>query len=410
VRAKVFHFTSIVLAAALTLAVPFARAFAEPKEGWEAKPPHHIRQDATASPTGYTPSQIRSAYGFSTLSLDGTGQVIAIVIAYDAPTIASDLAFFSSYFKLPAMSTKCTVARGPHPCFQKVFASGTQPKADAGWSFEASLDVQWAHAIAPGADIMLVEAKSAAFTDLLQAVDVAVAQGAHVVSMSWGGTEFSNQGLYDSHFNHSGVAFVAASGDSGTGVQWPAVSPYVVGVGGTTLTLSTTTTSTTSSTTSITTETAWSGSGGGVSAYSPQPGYQVGYAISSGGKRSVPDVAYYGNPKPGLAVYDTTAYQGMKGWLAAGGTSAGTPQWAALIALANQLRSGRFISTSNLSSSPVYFAGSPPKSTTYAANYRDVTSGSDGTCATCTSTTGFDFVTGLGSPKAAALVQMLLGY
>src|SRR5207247_1098068 len=110
-------------------------------------------------------------------------------------------------------------------------------RPDAGWALEISLDVQWAHAIAPGADILLVEASTNSFSNLLGAVDVAVARGAQVVSMSWGGSEFSSEASYDSHFNVTGVTFTAASGDSGNGVIYPAASPYVVAVGGTTLPL-----------------------------------------------------------------------------------------------------------------------------------------------------------------------------
>src|SRR5262249_536782 len=249
----------------------------------------------------------------------------------------------------------------------KIYAQGSKPRANGGWALEISLDVQWAHAIAPGSDILLVEAKSNSFSNLLGAVDVAVQNGAHVVSMSWGGSEFSTESSYDFHFNRLGVSFTASAGDNGTGVLYPAVSPYVIAVGGTNLPLD--------SLGNLTgPETAWSGSGGGISAYEAEPGYQLSYPIpNTGGKRGVPDVAYNGDPSTGVAVYNSTPYNGQTGWFQVGGTSAGAPQWAALLALANEARALGPVSSSDLSNSPVYQAAS---GASYTANYRDLTSGS----------------------------------
>ena len=205
-----------------------------------------------------------------------------------------------------------------------------QPKTDSGWALEESLDVEWAHAIAPGATILLVEASSASISSLLAAVDYAVSQGASVVSMSWGSSsEFLGETSFDSHFTAPGVTFTASSGDSGPGVIYPAASPYVTSVGGTTLPLD-------SSGNLTAAETAWSGSGGGVSVYEPTPSYQS--SIGAAG-RSVPDVAYDADPNTGVAVYDSTAYSGQSGWFVVGGTSAGAPQWGALAAIVNSQRS-----------------------------------------------------------------------
>jgi subtilase family serine protease len=156
----------------------------------EARPPIHVRGNATVAPTGYAPSQIRHAYGVDRVSADGSLLVIGIVDAYDDPTIAADLQTFITKFALKPMhglstADPCTVSAGPHPCFQKVFAGG-KPRTDGGWALETSLDVEWSHAIAPGADIVLVEAANGRVSSLLAAVDVAVANGARVVSMSWG--------------------------------------------------------------------------------------------------------------------------------------------------------------------------------------------------------------------------------
>ncbi len=356
------------------------------------------------TPKGYTPDHVRTAYGFSSLTATGSGQVIGIVDAYDAPKIASDLQTFITTFGLQSMyglpgTSACSVSTGPHPCFQKVYAQ-SKPRTNSGWALETSLDVEWAHAIAPGADILLVEARTASLSNLLGAVNVAVNGGAHAVSMSWGAGDFSSEALYDSYFNKSGVTFTAASGDNGSGTIWPSTSPYVVGVGGTTLNIG--------SGGNYVSETAWSGSGGGISPYESEPGYQSSYPIpSTGGKRGAPDVAYDADPSTGFPVYDSTPYQGQNGWFQVGGTSAGAPQWAALIALADEGRSPA-LSSNNLTSSPVYNAAG---SAVYSTNYHDITSGTNGGCGSvCTAGSGWDFVTGLGSPQADNLVPYLAGH
>jgi subtilase family serine protease len=221
-------------------------------------------------PTGYSPAQIRKAYEFDKLGNDGKGQVIAIVSAFDAPTVAADLQKFSKTFKLKEMygvpgKKPCNVLNGPHPCFQVVFSSGVTPAFDESWSLESSLDVQWAHAIAPGADIVLVEAPSNSLSDLFLATVVAGALG-DVVSMSWGTPEFPGHSIFDVFVQAPGVTYVAAAGDAGNQVNYPAVSPYVVGVGGTTLTLD-------KKGKRKGAETAWINSGGGISQFEPEPGF-----------------------------------------------------------------------------------------------------------------------------------------
>src|SRR5437762_6501685 len=184
---------------------------------------------------GLTPSQVKKAYGFDLLSGDGSGQTIAIVDAYNDPNISSDLKNFSKQFSLA----------NPNLSVVNQTGASTLPKSDGGWAQEISLDVEWAHAIAPKAKILLVEAKSASLTDLLSAVDYARhATGVSVVSMSWGTNEFMSEGNYNSYFTtpagHQGVTFVASSGDQGSwlGASWPAVSSNVLSVGGTTLNIS----------------------------------------------------------------------------------------------------------------------------------------------------------------------------
>ncbi|MDE2071599.1 MAG: S53 family peptidase, partial [Patescibacteria group bacterium] len=247
-------------------------------------------------------------------------------------------------------------------------------KSDSGWGMETSLDVEWAHAIAPKAKILLVEATTPSGTNLLKAVDYAAARtDAAAISMSWGGAEFPEEVSLDSHFvSTSGASFFASSGDNGTGASWPASSPNVVGVGGTSLALA--------SDGSLSKESAWSGSGGGISAYEKEPAFQTSYAIPrAGGMRAIPDVSYDADPVSGFPIVVKST------WYRVGGTSAGAPQWAAIAAL------GRGVTATQL-----YSDKASVNSNTY---FRDITSGTNGTCGyICTARKHYDYVTGLGSP------------
>jgi subtilase family serine protease len=177
------------------------------RHGFQPHRRSHFGQSSPALVSApYTPAQVRQAYGINQLSQTGAGQTIAIVDAYDDPTIASDLHNFDRTFGLP------------DPTFTKVSPSGTTPSYDSGWAMEISLDVEWAHAIAPGAKILLVEASDASYSSLLTAVDYATTHGANQVSMSWGGSEFVSEATLDTHFNHPGITYTASSGDSGAAV------------------------------------------------------------------------------------------------------------------------------------------------------------------------------------------------
>jgi subtilase family serine protease len=180
-----------LLAASIVLILGGApSANAQPFE--HVQPLYHVDGAAHTGVVGHTPAQIKRAYGFDKVANEGKGQVIAIVDAFDDPKIEGDLGVFNHAFNLPA----CTTANG---CFKKVFATGTNPgtnNPDASfWALEMALDVEWAHAIAPKATILLVEAASDTLDSLLAGVDVAVASNPRpsVVSMSWGGAEFSSQ-------------------------------------------------------------------------------------------------------------------------------------------------------------------------------------------------------------------------
>ncbi len=379
-----------------------------PPQGY-ARPPFHVHGNATMGPTGLAPRQVRHFYGLDQLAgsgYQGAGQVIAIIDAYDNPNAESDLGMFSTTFGLPACTSKAS--GGTPACFRKVYSSGSKPRTDSGWALESSLDIQWAHAVAPQAQILLVEAASANFNDLLAAVDLAVnSYHVAIVSMSWGAREFSSEAGYDTHFMPGGVSFFASSGDSGTGVDYPAASPYVVGVGGTTIT--------TNASGDYLAEAAWSGSGGGQSVYEVEPTYQSGYGIPSNsqGVRSVPDVAYGADPNKGFSVYDSTSYFGQKGWYVIGGTSAGSPQWAGLVAVINGERQKAGKPPLNGAGALLYaLAGTyalRSTSTSYVTNFHDITSGTNGSCGTlCNASTGYDYVTGLGSAVANNLVQSLI--
>lgn len=340
-----------------------------------ARPPHHVKQaktHSTLSPYGYTVQQIKHAYGFDQITGDGTGQTIAIVNAYGSPTLQSDLNTFCAAYGIPTTT------------LQIYYPQGAPQGTAYDWSLETTLDVQWAHAIAPGATIVVVIAKSATFANLLDAVDYAANLGAKQVSMSWGAPEFSSETSYDYHFNRPGISFFASSGDNGSVVEWPAASPLVTSVGGTSLQLDTQG--------NILSETAWSGSGGGTSIYEFRPGYQNGWNTTGG--RGVPDVSYNGDPNTGFPVY-LQDYYGAAGWMTVGGTSAGTPQWAALAALVNSTRTQAL----GAWNTALYSTAG----TNYSQFFRDITTGSNGGY---NATWSYDFVTGLGSPVASQFVPV----
>ena len=324
---------------------------ASPPE-WQAQPFHHLQSpDATAyAVAGNNPVNIKAAYNLPLSG--GLGNTIAIVDAYDNPNVSSDLSLFSSQFSLP--QANLVVHK---------MSSFIQPNVN--WGVEISLDVQWAHAIAPNANILLVEAKSAYLSDLLSAVSYAKSQPNVVaVSMSWGGSEFSTETGYDNYFtSSSGVVFFVSSGDSGAGTSWPAASGNVVSVGGTSLSLSG----------GVYSESAWSGSGGGVSTYESKPSYQSSFTYTN---RAIPDVAYNADPNTGYAVYDSYGY----GWIVVGGTSAGAPQWAAIQAIGLSATNQNF-----------YKDYAQPN---YSTFFKDITTGSNG----FTAGPGYDLATGIGSP------------
>jgi subtilase family serine protease len=320
--------------------------------------------DATPAPTGLGPADFASAYKLP--SSGGSGQTIAIVDAYDDPKAEQDLAVYSSTYGLP----QCTTANG---CFSKVKQPGLK-RTDQGWALEISLDVQVAHAICPNCKILLVEAKTNSFSNLMWAVDYAAGH-ANVVSNSYGALEFSGETAYDSHFDHAGVAFTVSSGDNGFGVEYPAASRFVTAVGGTLLQRD--------SSSRGWSETAWSGAGSGCSAVEAKPSWQTDTGCA---RRTVADVAAVADPASGASVYDSVGYQGQTGWFKVGGTSLAAPLVAGVYGLAGN------------ASATLY--GSYPYS--HSSSLFDVVSGSNGSCGSsylCTAKPEFDGPTGLGSPN-----------
>lgn len=323
-----------------------------------------LRPDARSAPTGLSPATIESAYGFSTSMTAGSGMTIGIVDAYDDPNAESDLGVFSSQYGLPA----CTTANG---CFRKVNQSGgtRYPRTNSGWALEISLDVQWAHAIAPGAHILLVEASSNSFSNLLAAEDYASGH-ANYVSNSWGGSEFSGESSYDSHFSHAGVSFFVSSGDAGLPAEYPSASPNVISVGGTTLNFD--------SNGNFVSETGWASGGGGCSAYESANSVQSAFPeyaqVNCGGARATPDVSLDADPASGVSVYDSVKYNGTSGWWTVGGTSASSPMWAARSADSGALVNAAYVYGNNIT-------------------FRDITVGNNG--AACL--VGYDLCSGRGS-------------
>ena len=328
--------------------------------------------------TGYLPQQISNAYGFNQLpaSDTGAGQIIAVIESYGSTNLQSDLNAFDASNNIPATTV------------QTYYPLGKTNATDYSWAAETSLDVEWAHAMAPGATICVVAAPDNTVDSLLSCVDYAVKTlKAKIVSMSWGAGEFFTEKSYDFHFTNKTVTFVAAAGDN-QDTNWPSTSPYVLAVGGTTMTLDT-------NTGTILSETGWNGSndigiygpgwggGGGYSQYEKIPQYQTFYMPFTTTVRTVPDVAYNGDPYTGYSVYFTPPGASTGGWYVFGGTSAGTPQWASLVS--------RSLWTTTKPGQLNFIFG------LYLLTFgcTDITSGSNGVYPALPN---YDLATGLGSP------------
>jgi len=360
----------------------------------------------TAGP--YSPSQMRTAYGVTSLPNQGQGMTVAIVDAYNDPDITNDLAIFSSEFGLPQMN-----GVGGNPTFSVSTPTGQPAPANAphnDWAIEISLDVEWVHSIAPLANIDLVETTDNSGDHLFAAeVDgqpyesgvqyAASLPGVDVVSNSYGGGEFVGESAYDVEFTtpagHNPVAFTFSTGDSGAPGGYPAYSPNVVAVGGTNL-------YTLSARGAYGSEVGWADGGGGVSAdETGTPAFQSNNGVNFG-NRSIPDVSMDAAPNTGVWVIDQYDFPGE--FVEVGGTSLASPMWAGVITLADQTRisgGGTSLSSASVQNSLYGIYNSP----NYLNDFHDVTTGNNGFAAG----TGYDLVTGIGTPKVQNLVPVLAG-
>ncbi len=346
---------------------------------------------STPSPSSLGPVQLHTAYQLpcqpgvivssncATPSQFGP-QTIAIVDAYNYTTVENDLHVYDSLFGIP----ECTKSNGCLTTVNQNGGSVLPAFQDSGWALETSLDVEVAHAVCQTCKILLVETNSNSLLDLGTGVNTAANMGANAISNSYGGGEFSGEKNYDTFYNHPGVAVTASSGDNGYGVEYPAASQYVVGVGGTTLQLFTDN--------SYASESVWSGSGSGCSLFENANSWQVNLSNwnSTGcfGKRGVADVSADADPSTGVAVYDSTPYSGQIGWWQVGGTSLASPIIAGTYVL------GGGVLPNTLASSLVYANNTP-------FNFHDIISGSNGFCGTsmCQAGIGYDGPSGVGSPN-----------
>ncbi len=350
---------------------------------------------------GYYPCMLQNAYNLDITA--GTGQTIAVVDAYDDPNAEADLGVYRTTFGLSA----CTTANG---CFKKVAQNGstTYPTADTGWAGEESLDLDMVSAVCPNCHIILVEANSSGNTDLYTAENEAVTLGATEISNSWSGDEYAGETTDDTnYFNHPGVPITAASGDNGysnneghAAPQYPAASPYVTAVGGTSLNPA--------ANTRGWTETVWNefavgagATGSGCSIYEAKPAWQHDTGCTT---RVYNDVAANGDPQTGVAVYDT---YNSGGWGEVGGTSEATPIVAGMYALAGNG------ATIDNGSYPYLNPG----------HLNDVTSGDNvtgdpsgpvscpvGQAYVCTAGVGYDGPTGMGTPDGTGGMKSLLAH
>ena len=333
-----------------------------------------------ANPGGETPASLGCVYDVvpnpisgcpiatsTSLPAGGSG-VIVIVDAYDYPSAATDLATFSNEFGLPAANFSVQYANGKP-------SNGCGP----GWELEESLDIEWAHAMAPNAQIVLMEATSASNSALYSAVTAANAYiaahgGKGEVSMSWGGGESRSETSSDHYFTQSGVVYFASSGDS-PGVIYPSASVNVVSAGGTQVNRN--------SSGDYTNQTAWSDGGGGTSRYESRPSFQNGVSGVVGSHRGTPDLSFDASGGSPVAVYNSSCYGG---WLQVYGTSVASPSLAGIINNA-----GTFNASSNAENTEIY------GNMSNTSDFTDITSGS---CGTHKAAVGYDLCTGVGVDNA----------
>ena len=384
--------------------------------------------DSAVAPVVHTPAQVRAAYGLppvpastagltaAALAALGAGQTVVVISAYHHPAAVDDLNTFSQKFGLPGCTPVAapTVA-GPLPaapadaCQVRVLHSAPNasisakaPVYSAAWATETALGMQWAHAIAPLARIVLIEAADSG-NGLLDAIALANRLGPAVVAMHFGSAEHTSQMSTATLFTGAGMTYVAAAGDTGSAANWPAVMPGVLAVGGTTLRIGTD---------GRRSDSTWALTGGGLSTVVPLPAYQGALSIPgqsslAGARRyrAVADVAFNADPATGQYLVMTPS-GGQPHWYAGGGTSIAAAQWAGLLAVANAQRALQALPALAQPHARLY-ANFVPGSAVWARAFGDVTTGANGSCGGCQALSGYDMPTGLGTPQGAALLQAL---
>ena len=377
----------------------------------------------------YTPQQLRDAYGITPLynqGYRGQGQTVVIIDSYGSPSLQQDLAVFDQQYGLPPVKLQVLAPLGTVP-----FNSGNHEMT--GWQGETTLDVEMVHAIAPEASIVVLTSPVdetegvAGLPEFLRLEQYAVSHHlGTIVSQSWAASEVSLNDAagqaeiakWDAFFQQAteqqGMTFFGSSGDNGATdytdaslssyssvptTSFPGDNPWVTSIGGTKLT----------NDGGSYQEVVWNSnggaSGGGFSQFYSTPAFQQGLPGSAQSqldkRRGVPDVSAAADPETGLAIY--IAGQ----WTLSGGTSAGSPLWAGLMAIANQV-AGRPLGYIN----PALYkiAGS----TQYSSAFRDVTSGNNSFRGGGVQVQGYqagpgwDATTGLGSPNAEKLIPLLI--
>ncbi|MGH3373909.1 MAG: S53 family peptidase [Actinoallomurus sp.] len=357
---------------------------------WRRAQPKGVTPNSIGEPGGYDPVALRAYLG---LNGTGKGQTVAIVEAWDVRTAVLDAtAKYDAWYGLkPACSdtvtSDCFKLTITAPAGTRTPTTNDELGANASFQLESDMDVQIVHAIAPDAAITVVEGYDDSIDSLMAAVDYATSLHPAAISNSWGAAEFADEQAYDGHCKDALCVF--ASGDSGNPGAYPAASPSVLAVGGTTLDAG--------PAGQVRSETAWEGSGGGISPYEPQPDYQSAADPYHTG-RGVPDVSFDADPNSGVASYVVLDFPQLSFhyeiWTEIGGTSVGAPAWSAILAVADQERAAH---------------GRPPLTTddVHAVGYAkspkglaDITTGVNGVCgAICTANLGYDLVTGKGSPR-----------
>ncbi len=372
----------------------------------------------------YSPGFIREAYNYPA-DLDGTGQTIVIVDAYGSPTIKHDLAVFDATFGIPAPPSFKVIC--PQGC--PTFNPNNTPHDEIGWSLETSLDVEWAHAMAPGAKIVLIVATTNSGNAINNAEKYAVAHyPGSVISQSFGEPEFLIHGnsaqIMQAHLNYLAatarrITLLASTGDFGgsngasiANAAFPASDPLTTAIGGTEGLPYPTGLNVSGADGA---EQVWNenfpsiglvaATGGAPSLLFPVPGFQSGLGLTS---RTIPDVSYNAAVSGGVLVFWSALGGNNVGFFVVGGTSAGSPQWAAIIALANQYSASQGHGALGYINPALYQLA---ESSAYATDFHDITVGNNklgGVLPGFSAATGYDAATGWGTPNVANLIPDLV--